>query len=258
MAKFAANLSMLFNEYPFMARFAAAKKAGFDGVEYLFPYEFSAQEIAEQLDKQQLTQVLFNLPAGNWLAGERGIACLPDRVDEFRRGVESAIVYANALGCRQVNCLAGKKPHNVSVEQAHRTLVDNLKFAAQRLAEQGINLLLEAINTRDIADFFVNRSPQAAAIIAEVGASNLGYQYDIYHMQIMEGDLTTTFERYLPIIGHVQLADNPGRHEPGSGEINYPFLLKRIDALGYSGWIGCEYIPANGTEAGLGWLKQMP
>ncbi|PVZ79442.1 hydroxypyruvate isomerase [Serratia sp. S1B] len=256
MPKFAANLSMLFTEYPFMARFAAAKKAGFDGVEYLFPYDFPAQEIAQELEKHQLTQVLFNLPAGDWGQGERGIACLPERVEEFRSGVEKAIVYAKALGCRKVNCLAGKKPEGLSVEQANSTLINNLTYAANRLAEQGIELVLEAINTRDIPDFFVNNSKQAVELIKQVGRSNLRYQYDIYHMQIMEGDLAKTIERYFPFIGHLQLADNPGRHEPGTGEINYPFLFKFIDAQGYDGWIGCEYVPANGTEAGLGWMNK--
>lgn len=255
MPKFAANLTMMFTEYPFMERFAAAKKAGFDGVEYLFPYDFPAQEIAQELAKHQLTQVLFNLPAGNWAQGERGIACLPDRENEFRSGVENAIVYAKALGCRKVNCLAGKKPEGLSVEQANTTLLNNLTFAANRLAEHGIELVIEAINTRDIPGFFVNNSRQVVDLIRQVGRTNLRYQYDIYHMQIMEGDLAKTMERHFPIIGHLQLADNPGRHEPGSGEINYPFLFKHIDALGYDGWIGCEYVPANGTEAGLGWLN---
>lgn len=255
MPKFAANLTMMFTEYPFMERFAAAKKAGFNGVEYLFPYDFPAQEIAQELAKHQLTQVLFNLPAGNWAQGERGIACLPDRENEFRSGVENAIVYAKALGCRKVNCLAGKKPEGLSVEQANTTLLNNLTFAANRLAEHGIELVIEAINTRDIPGFFVNNSRQAVDLIRQVGRTNLRYQYDIYHMQIMEGDLAKTMERHFPVIGHLQLADNPGRHEPGSGEINYPFLFKHIDALGYDGWIGCEYVPANGTEAGLGWLN---
>lgn len=255
MPKFAANLTMMFTEYPFMERFAAAKKAGFDGVEYLFPYDFSPQEIAHELEKHQLTQVLFNLPAGDWAAGERGIACLPDRIDEFRRGVEKAIVYAKALGCCKVNCLAGKQPAGLSVEQATSTLVNSLTFAANRLAEHGIELVIEAINTRDIPGFLVNNSKQAAELVKQVGSTNLRYQYDIYHMQIMEGDLAKTMECHFPIIGHLQLADNPGRHEPGTGEINYPFLFKHIDALGYDGWIGCEYVPASGTEAGLGWLK---
>ncbi|WP_447883695.1 hydroxypyruvate isomerase [Serratia fonticola] len=257
MPKFAANLTMMFTEYPFMERFAAAKKAGFTGVEYLFPYDFSAQEIAQELTKHQLTQVLFNLPAGNWAQGERGIACLPDRVDEFRSGVENAIVYAKVLGCRKVNCLAGKKPEQLSEEQANTTLINNLTFAANRLAEHGIELVIEAINTRDIPGFFVNNSKQAAELVRQVGRTNLRYQYDIYHMQIMEGDLAKSIERYFPLIGHLQLADNPGRHEPGTGEINYPFLFQHIDALGYDDWIGCEYVPANGTEAGLGWLKNL-
>ncbi|WCE28890.1 hydroxypyruvate isomerase [Vibrio sp. SCSIO 43137] len=255
MPKVAANLSMLFTELDFMARFEAASAAGFRGVEYLFPYDFPARDIAIELEKHDLTQVLFNLPAGDWAKGERGIACLPDRIEEFRAGVDKAIEYAKELDCKQVNCLAGIKPEDVDQQTTHQTLVENLKFAAEKLEKAGIRLVVEAINTKDIPGFFVSSTEQTMAIFADVQSDNLSYQYDIYHMQIMEGDLARTIESNLRAIGHVQLADNPGRHEPGTGEINYGFLFKHLDTIGYHGWIGCEYVPANGTEAGLGWLK---
>ncbi|HSH56578.1 MAG TPA: hydroxypyruvate isomerase [Halomonas sp.] len=254
MPKFAANLSMLFTEVDFLDRFEAAAKAGFKGVEYLFPYDFEAAEIRKRLDDNGLTQVLFNLPAGDWGAGERGIACHPDRVDEFRKGVDQAIAYARVLGNTLVNCLAGIQPEGVSDDQARQTLIENLRFAAEKLAAEGILLVAEPINTRDIPGFFLNRTVQALALFDEVGSNNLKLQYDIYHMQIMEGDLAPTIEANLSRIAHVQLADNPGRHEPGTGEIHYPFLFEHLDRLGYEGWIGCEYKPRAGTQEGLGWL----
>ncbi|MGC3874053.1 hydroxypyruvate isomerase [Halomonas sp. GXIMD04776] len=257
MPKFAANLSMLFTEEDFLDRFDAAAKAGFKGVEYLFPYDYTADEIKKRLDDNGLTQVLFNLPAGDWGAGERGIGCHPDRVEEFRRGVDTAIEYAKALGCQQVNCLAGIKPDNVSDADAHNTLADNLRFAADKLEQAGILLIAEPINTRDIPGFFLNYTEQALALFDEVGSNNLKLQYDIYHMQIMEGDLAPTIEKHFDRIAHIQIADNPGRHEPGTGEINYPFLFGHLDRLGYDGWIGCEYKPAAGTKEGLGWLDSV-
>ncbi|APX91531.1 hydroxypyruvate isomerase [Halomonas sp. 1513] len=257
MPKFAANLSMLFTEEAFLDRFEAAAQAGFKGVEYLFPYDYPASEIKARLDAHGLTQVLHNLPAGDWAAGERGIACHPDRVEEFRAGVEQAIDYATALGCKQVNCLAGIQPQGVSQEQARQTLIDNLRYAADKLEAAGILLLAEPINTRDIPGFFLNRTDQALALFETVGSANLKLQYDIYHMQIMEGDLAPTIEANLAQIAHVQLADNPGRHEPGTGEIHYPFLFAHLDRLGYDGWIGCEYKPATTTREGLGWLDSV-
>ncbi len=254
MPKFAANLSMLFTEVDFLDRFQAAAEAGFKGVEYLFPYDFEAAEIKRRLDDNGLTQVLFNLPAGDWAAGERGIACHPDRVEEFRAGVDRAIAYARVLGNTQVNCLAGIQPEGVSDAEARQTLVENLRFAADKLADAGILLVAEPINTRDIPGFFLNRTEQALAIFDEVGSDNLKLQYDIYHMQIMEGDLAPTIETHFDRIAHVQIADNPGRHEPGTGEINYPFLFAHLDRLGYQGWIGAEYKPAGRTQEGLGWL----
>lgn len=255
MPQFAANLSMLFTEVPFESRFAEAARAGFRAVEYLFPYAMAKDEIAKRLREHGLTQVLFNIPAGDWDRGERGIACDPNRTAEFRYGVDLALEYALALNCRRVNCLAGITPMNVHPLEARQTLVDNLRFAAGRLAEAGITLLVEPINTYDIPGFFLSRSAQAMDLFDEVESDNLKLQYDIYHMQRMEGELAQTMERLLPRIGHVQLADNPGRHEPGTGEINYSFLLDRLGRIGYGGWIGCEYRPKAGTVAGLGWLR---
>ena len=256
MPKFAPNLTMLFNEMPFLDRFAAAKAAGFAGVEYLFPYDFDRALLREQLEAHGLIQVLHNLPAGNWATGERGIAILPDRVAEFRDGVFRAIDYAKALDCEQLNCLVGIAPDDADPRELNETLVGNLRFAASTLARENIKLLVEPINTLDIPGFFLNGTEQAVQLISEVRSNNLFVQYDIYHMQIMEGDLARTMQEYLPRIAHIQLADNPGRNEPGTGEINYKFLFGFIDRIGNQGWIGCEYKPKAGTEAGLGWLKE--
>ncbi|HMO45252.1 MAG TPA: hydroxypyruvate isomerase [Rubrivivax sp.] len=256
MPKFAANLTMLFNEVPFLDRFALARKAGFDAVEFLFPYAFAAAEIRKRLDDNRLQLVLHNLPAGNWDAGERGIACLPERKAEFRSGVAQAIEYAKALGVPQLNCLAGKAPSGVGDSVLRATLVENLKFAAAELGKAGLKLLVEPINTCDIPGFYLSRSAQTLEILDEVGAANAYLQYDIYHMQRMEGELAANLHKHLPRIAHIQLADNPGRNEPGSGEINYDFLFAHLDRIGYSGWIGCEYKPATTTEAGLGWLAK--
>jgi len=256
MPKFAANLTMLYHELEFVARFEAAANSGFRGVEFLFPYGYEKEQLAEQLAKHRLSQVLHNLPAGDWAGGERGIAILPSRVGEFQDGVGQAIEYATALGCKQLNCLAGIRPAGVSAEQARQTLVDNLKFAAPKLGAAGVKLLIEPINTRDIPGFFLSGTGQARSIIDEVGSPNLYLQYDIYHMQIMEGDLATTIERNLTKIRHLQLADNPGRNEPGTGEINYPFLFQFLERIGYDGWIGCEYKPKTTTDAGLAWVRR--
>ncbi len=254
MPKFAANLTMLFNEIDFVDRFAAARKAGFRGVEYLSPYDYDKHQLTERLNEHGLTQVLHNLPAGDWGAGERGIACHPHRVGEFQDGVGTTIEYATALGCKQVNCLAGITPEGEKPEKVYKTFIDNLRFAADQLQQAGILLLIEPINTRDIPGFFLNYTEQALAIIEAVASDNVRLQYDIYHMQVMEGDLAMTMQTNLDNIAHLQLADNPGRHEPGTGEINYAFLFDFIDKLGYSGWIGCEYKPLTTTEAGLGWI----
>ena len=255
MPRFAADLTMLFGEVSFLDRFELAASAGFSAVEFLFPYAWSAAEIKQRLDANGLTLVLHNLPAGDWDAGERGIACHPLRVDEFRAGVFKAIEYAKALGVTQLNCLAGKIPAGVSVEVLQQTLVANLRFAAAELKKADLKLLIEPINTFDIPGFYLKRTDQAAAILDEVAADNLFIQYDIYHAQRMEGELGNTIAKYLSRIGHIQLADNPGRNEPGSGEINYRWLFKRIDELGYQGWIGCEYKPAADTKQGLGWMS---
>jgi hydroxypyruvate isomerase len=257
MPVFSANLSMLFGEHDFLDRFDAAAKAGFTGVEYLGPYDQPAETVAARLKKNGLAQVLFNVPSGNWAGGERGIAILPDRIDEFRKGVDTAIEYAKVLGCKQINVLAGIAPAGVDRAELEKTFVQNLKFAAPKMKEAGIRLLIEAINTIDIPGFFLNTTRQALDIIEKVCSDNLFFQYDIYHMQIMEGDLARTIEKNLPKIAHIQLADNPGRHEPGTGEINYPFLYDHLDRIGYTGWVGAEYKPKAGTVEGLGWFKEI-
>lgn len=257
MPRFAANLSMLFTEAPFLDRFERAANAGFDAVEFLFPYAWPAEEIRQRLDANGLTLILHNLPAGDWDAGERGIACHPGRVAEFRDGVAQAIGYAQALGVTQLNCLAGKAPQGVADEVLRQTLVENLRFAAAALKKAGLRLLIEPINTFDIPGFYLSRTAQAVSILDQVGAGNAFIQYDIYHAQRMEGELAATMQNHLPRIKHVQLADNPGRHEPGTGEINYSFLFAHLDRIGYSGWIGCEYKPATTTEAGLGWRQRL-
>ena len=258
MPRFAANLSMLYTELPFLDRFAAAARAGFKAVEFLFPYDFAPQDITQRLHAHQLQLVLHNMPPGDWAAGERGLAALPGREDEFRASVAKALEYAAALGTPQLHCMAGIPPAGVSAAQAHATLVQNLRFAADAARAQGVSVLLEPINHFDMPGFFVNRPSQALAILDEVGADNLFLLYDIYHAQRMQGELAHTVRAHLPRIGHMQLADTPGRHEPGTGEINYRYLFDLIDTLSYSGHIGCEYKPRDprpgGTDAGLGWV----
>lgn len=253
MTKLAANLTMLFNEHPFMDRFEQAARAGFRGVEFLFPYAFHADQIADKLNTYQLDLVLHNLPAGNWEAGERGIACHPDRVGEFKEGVDEAIRYAKVLGVKQLNCLLGKVPQDVSPHSAMKTAASNLRYAADMLQEEKIRLLIEPINSFDIPGFTLTHTQQAIDLIKETGSSNIYLQYDIYHMQRMEGELANTIKANIDVIRHIQVADNPGRFEPGTGEINYRFLFKLLDELGYDGWIGCEYKPKAGTAEGLGW-----
>jgi hydroxypyruvate isomerase len=253
MPKLAANLTMLFNEVEFMDRFRAAARAGFRGVEFLFPYAFHADQIADQLNLYRLDLVLHNLPAGNWETGERGIACHPDRVGEFQDGVGEAMQYAKILGVRQLNCLVGIMPQGVSNDKAYATVVGNLRFASEKLKAAGIRLLIEPINTFDIPGFFLSHTMQALKLIEDTGSDNLFVQYDIYHMQRMEGELAGTIRNYLAMIKHVQLADNPGRFEPGTGEINYRYLFGMLDEIGYEGWIGCEYKPRAGTLEGLRW-----
>ena len=255
MPKFAANLTMLFNELPFLDRFGAAAEAGFDAVEFLFPYPYQASELAERLDAHKLKLVLHNLPAGNWEAGERGIACLPDRKGEFQDGVGRAIEYAKALKVPQLNCLVGIPTAGVSRDTALETIVDNLTSAAGALEREGVRLLVEPCNSYDIPGFALNRSAEALDVIAKTGSDNVYLQYDIYHMQRMEGELAATITKHFAKIAHIQLADNPGRNEPGTGEINYPFLFELLDTLGYDGHIGCEYKPRTTTLDGLDWLR---
>jgi hydroxypyruvate isomerase len=262
MPKFAANLSMLYPELDFLDRFDAAAKDGFKAVEYLFPYAFASAEIAARLKANGLQQVLFNAPPGNWDAGERGLACLSGREAEFRAGIDQALAYAAALECPRIHVMAGLLPAG-STHAAHdATYISQLRWAATQAAQQGVDVLIEPINTRDIPGFFLNRQDRAHAVLAEVGAPNLQVQMDLYHCQIVEGDLAMKVRQYLPTgrVGHIQIAGVPQRHEPDLGEINYPYLFALLDELGYSGWIGCEYRPARGTQvggtsAGLGWLK---
>ena len=252
MPKLAANLSMLFHEIEFLDRFAAARAAGFRAVEYQFPYAWPAERIAEAARAAGLQVVLHNLPAGDMAKGERGIACLPGREAEFADGVERAIEYAKAVGCPRVNCIAGLAPQD---KRHFDTLVANVRHAARRLGEAGIQLLIEPINTRSVPGFFLTGTVQALEVLNAAGEGNAFVQYDMFHMQIMEGDLARSIERLLPRIGHIQIADVPGRHEPGTGEINFDFLLRHLDVLGYSGWVGCEYNPRGDTLQGLKWAR---
>ena len=257
MPKFSANLSMLFGEHDFLARFDAAARAGFKGVEYVGPYAFPKEQVAAALHRNGLKQVLFNLPAGNWEKGDRGIACQPDRAGEFQDSVGKAIDYAKALDCKLVNCLAGILPAGVARDKGLDTMAANLAFAAKALKAAGIQLIIEPINFYDIPGFLLNTSKDGIAMIDRVRSDNLKLQYDIYHMQRMEGEIAATLSKLMPRIGHIQIADNPGRNEPGTGELNYPFLFRHIEALGYTGRIGAEYKPKAGTVDGLGWMKTL-
>lgn len=254
MPRFAANLSMMFQDIPFLDRFAAARAAGFTAVEFLFPYDFAKEEIAARLRENGLVQALFNTVPGNWQAGERGMGCLPGREAEFRYGVDLALEYAVALGCRKLHCMAGIRPEGVKDGELEATFVANLQAVAPKAAAVGITLLIEPINTHDIPGYFLNYQRQARRIIEHVGAPNLKLQLDLYHCQIMEGDLATHLKDYADIAAHVQIAGVPGRNEPDVGEINYPFLFELMDRLGYDVWVGCEYRPRGRTEDGLGWF----
>ncbi|MEM5433862.1 2-oxo-tetronate isomerase [Paraburkholderia diazotrophica] len=255
MPRFAANLTMMYNEHAFLDRFAAAARDGFEAVEFLFPYEYSAADLKARLDEHGLTQALFNAPPGDWAAGERGIASLPGREDEFRRSVDTALAYARVLGNDKLHVMAGL----IGPEQsraAHRDVyLKNLAYAAKIAQADGITVVIEPINTRDIPGFFLHRQDDAQVICAEVGAANLKVQFDLYHCQIVEGDLAVKLKRDMAGIGHIQIAGVPERHEPDIGEVNYPYLFSLIDELGYDGWIGCEYRPRAGTSAGLGWIR---
>jgi hydroxypyruvate isomerase len=255
MPKFAANLTMMFNELPFLERFEAAAKAGFKAVEFLFPYEQRPDEIAAKLAAHGLENVLFNMPPGDWAAGERGMASLPGREAEFREGVAKALSYAKALGTRRLHAMAGLLPAGADRAAHRRVYAGNLRYAAAELAKHGITLLIEPINTRDIPGYFLNTQDDAHAIREEVGAANLKVQMDFYHVQIVEGDIAMKVRKHLPHIGHIQIAGVPQRHEPDTGEVNYPYLFALLDELGCECWIGCEYRPAKGTVEGLGWMR---
>ncbi len=255
MPKFSANLSMLFTELPFLDRFAAAADAGFNGVEFMFPYAFEADDIAKCLTQHNLTLVLFNLPPGDWDGGDRGRAIFPDAVEAFRDGVGVALRYASILDCRNVHCLAGVLPTSSDKHAAQRTYIQNLQYAADHAGRHGVTVLVEPINTIDIPNYFLTSSAQARAVIDEVGATNIAMQYDLYHMHMMSEHLTTELSANQHRIRHIQLADAPGRHEPGSGTIGFPGLFHHIDAMGYDGWIGLEYRPSTTTAESLKWLK---
>ena len=256
MPKFAANLSMMFNEVPFPARFAAAAAAGFKGVEFLFPYEFPAREVARLLTDARLDNALFNLPPGDWAAGERGLASLPGREADFRASVEVAIEYALALGTPTLHAMCGLVPAGAD-RAAHRAVyIANLRHAARELARHGRTLVIEPINPRDMPGYFLSSQADAHAIREAVGEPNLKVQMDLYHAQIVEGDLAVKLRRHIADIGHVQIAGVPDRHEPDEGEVNYPYLYRLLDELGYRGWVGCEYRPRGRTEDGLGWLRE--
>lgn len=254
MPRFAANLTMMFNEVPFLQRFGAAAQAGFKAVEFLFPYDHPAEEIAGQLKACKLENVLFNMPPGDWAAGERGIAALPGRETEFREGVARAIGYAKVLGTPRLHMMAGILPAGADRALHRATYMANLRHACAEAGQHGIEVMIEPINTRDMPGYFLNTQAEAHAIREEIGAANLKVQMDFYHVQVMEGDIAMKVRRYLPHIGHIQVAGVPERNEPDTGEVNYPYLFRLLDELGYAGWIGCEYRPAKGTVAGLRWM----
>lgn len=253
---FAANLTFLFNEHTFLDRFKAARDAGFRYVEYMFPYDHEPATLRRLLEENGLEQVLFNLPAGNWAGGDRGIANDPRRAEEFRQGVERALEYARILGVKRINCLVGKRLPAVPYEEQWQTLIRNLQDAAKRLAEEDRWLLVEPLNSYDLPGFSLTTSRETLRLFDEIGAANLRLQYDVYHMQRMEGHLTATIRENLPRIGHIQIADNPGRHQPGTGEINYRFLLPELDRMGYKGFVGLEYVPEPDTLSSFVWLKE--
>ncbi|MEW6661401.1 MAG: TIM barrel protein [Bacillota bacterium] len=256
MPRFAANLGFLFTEVPFLQRFAAARAAGFSAVEFPYPYDYDREDLLKRIEENKLEIVLFNLPPGNWEAGERGIANDPSRIEEFRAGVEEAISWALDLGSRRINCLAGKIIDGVSFEEQWKTLSNNIKYAAEKLGEKGLLLTIEPINRFDIPGFFVNKIDDAIRLLDEVKASNAYIQFDVYHVQRTHGELTGLLRRYFSRVGHIQIADNPGRHQPGTGEINYNFLLREMDALGYKDYVSLEYIPHPDTLASLNWIKE--
>jgi hydroxypyruvate isomerase len=256
MPRFAANLSMMFNEAGFLDRFDRAARAGFKGVEFLFPYEHPAAEIRRRLDANGLTQVLFNMPPGDWAKGERGLAALPGRETEFRDGVHRALEYADALGCKLVHSMAGIVPPGVNQVAAGAVYAANLAWAGEEAHKAGVRIALEPINQRDMPGYFLSTQAQGAAFVEALGRDRMGLQFDVYHVQVTEGDITKRMEQFMPVIAHIQIADVPARNEPGTGEIGWDYVFRRMDQLGYAGWVGCEYRPAGETDAGLGWLKR--
>jgi hydroxypyruvate isomerase len=256
MPRFCANLSMLYNEHDFLARFDAARADGFDAVEFMFPYAFPKEQVAEAATRNRLTVALHNLPVANWEGGERGIACIPGREQEFRDGVALAVGYAAALGCGRVNCLVGLTPRDADPARVERTLLDNLRLAADALGKANIRMLVEPVNSKDVPGFHLDRASKVAAVLDRLGHDNAFLQYDFYHQSRMEGDLVAGFRAHKARIAHVQIADNPGRNEPGTGEIAYPFIFDTLDGDGYDGFVGCEYRPKATTSAGLGWIKR--
>jgi hydroxypyruvate isomerase len=256
MPRLAANLSMMFNEVPFLDRFDAAARAGFHAVEYLFPYEHPAAELRRRLDGAGLKQVLFNMPPGDWAGGERGLASLPGRQAEFRDSVGKALDYAAALDCKLMHCMAGTPPAGTPFATAAAVYAANLAAAGERAKAAGVRIVIEPINHRDMPGFHLNTMAQGAAVVEAIGRDRLGLQFDIYHCQVTEGDITKRMEALMPVIAHMQIADVPARNEPGTGEIGWDFVFRRIDELGYQGWIGCEYRPAGDTVAGLEWRKR--
>jgi hydroxypyruvate isomerase len=258
MLRFAANLTMMYGEYAFPDRFAAAARDGFNAVEYLFPYEYPALDLAAWLEAHGLIQVLFNAPPGDWAAGERGLACVPGKETEFRAGIHTALAYAQTLRCPRVHVMAGLMPNGVERAALRRTLLANLAWAAEIASAASIVLLIEPINTRDMPGYFLNRQDEAHAVVAEIGNPALKVQMDLYHCQIVEGDVSMKLRKYLAdkSVGHIQIASVPARNEPDHGELNYDYVLDLIDELGFEGWIGCEYRPKGGTSNGLAWLKR--
>lgn len=256
MPKLAANLSWLYQDIPFMQRFAAAAGHGFGAVEFLFPYEFPAPDIAAELKKHRLTQALFNLPPGDWTKGDRGLAALPGREADFATALETALGYARALDCRRIHVMSGLIATGADLSLMRRTYVDNLKRAADRTAKENLTLCLEPINRRDIPGYFLNTTTEAATVIADVGAPHVKIQFDLYHCQVTEGDLVRRAEKLLPLIGHVQIAGNPDRNEPDVGEANHLYVLDALDRLGWDGYVGLEYKPRTTTAAGLGWARK--
>lgn len=254
MAKFAANLTMLFTEFPFLERFEKAYQAGFKAVEYLFPYAFDAQELAGKMEQFGFEQALFNMPAGDWNAGERGFAAIPGREDEFKESIDLALMYAKALNCKKVHAMSGIVDPRFTREQHIDTFVSNIRYAANKFAKENIELMIEPLNDRDVPNYFIAHQREAVALIKQVDCPNVKLQLDLYHAQIMDGDLSRLIHELASYTGHVQIASVPARHEPSEGELNYPHLFNVLDESGYQGWIGCEYNPKQTTATGLDWI----